>query len=356
MNVLMTILLTVILFAVITLPHELGHFMFAKLFGVRVEEFSFGMGPLLWQRQKGETAFSVRLLPIGGYCMMQGEDEEVDEDEYEEGNEDLACEPLDPSRSFVHKKAYQKIIVLLAGAMMNFLVTILLMTGIFYTLGVPSTVLDEVTPGSPAYEAGLEAGDRIVAVNGEEVSSWSEFSELAADWKADTSVNLKAERDGESLSFTMTPEQDEETGRVVIGILASREHHLLGAASYGTRTVWEMNKIMIQSLGELVRGNLGMDDVTGPVGMVQMVSQTAETGILNFLYLTAIISLNLGIMNLIPFPALDGGRILMVILRKFTGERITDHMEAILHLAGMALLLFLAIMIAGNDIMRIFGR
>ena len=356
MNVLMTILLTVILFAVITLPHELGHFMFAKLFGVRVEEFSFGMGPLLWQRQKGETAFSVRLLPIGGYCMMQGEDEEDDEEEYEEETEDSVKEPLDPSRSFVHKKPYQKIIVLLAGSMMNFLVTILLMTGIFFTLGVPSLVLDEVTQGSPAYEAGLESGDRIESVNGERVSSWSEFSEISGAWTDGTEVTLGVERDGEVLSFVMSPEEDEASGRFVIGITASTEHNLFRAAVYGTRTVWEMNKIMIRSLGELVTGNLGMDDVTGPVGMVQMVSQTAETGILNFLYLTAIISLNLGIMNLIPFPALDGGRILMVILRKFTGERITDHMEAILHLAGMALLLFLALMIAGNDIMRIFGR
>ena len=330
----MTVIYAVILFVMLIFPHELGHFTVAKAVGVKVNEFAFGMGPAIFQRQKGETLYSIRLIPIGGYCAMEGENEESES-----------------SRAFNNKPVWAKISVLLAGSAMNVLIAILAMTLVMGYIGTATTTIDEVQTGTPAYEAGLLSEDKVLSVNGPPIEKWNDIA--AAIGSGEDRLSITVERNGEEETFEMTPEKTED-GRYIIGVTSKVSHNALTAVSNGAKGTWSMTKGMFSALAQLVSGEVSTDELSGPVGIVSLVSETKNYGMIYFGYLVALISLNLALMNMLPLPALDGGRIIFVIIRKITGKMISDNLEGKIHGAGMILLFGFMIFVTWNDITRLF--
>ena len=330
----MTVIYAVILFVMLIFPHELGHFVVAKAVGVKVNEFAFGMGPAIFQREKGETLYSIRLIPIGGYCAMEGENEESEN-----------------SRAFNNKPVWAKISVLLAGSAMNVLIAILAISLIMGYIGTATTTIDEVQTGTPAYEAGLLAEDKILAVDGKAIEEWNDLAAVIGS--AEKEISVTVERGSEEKTFQLTP-MEAEDGRYIIGVTSKVSHNALTAVKNGAKGTWSMTKSMFSAVGQLVSGKVSTDEISGPVGIVSLVSETKNYGMIYFGYLVALISLNLALMNMLPFPALDGGRIIFVIIRKITGKMISDNLEGKIHGAGMILLFGFMIFVTWNDITRLF--
>ena len=350
------IIIAILMFGVLIAVHEFGHFITAKLLGVRVNEFSIGMGPKLWGRQKGETAYSLRLLPIGGYCALEGEEEDTG----------------DP-RAFQNKSAWRKAIILLAGSFMNLLtglVIILLLSipAVSYNLPVVGGFLE----GYGVEDCGLQAGDRFLSVDGHGVWTYSD-AKFLLDRAGDT-VDLVVERDGERvvLEDLYLPFQQKESEEGVTW----KRGLLLGAetipATLGTRVVMslyegaDMVRMVWFSLGDLVRGAVGFQDLSGPIGIVGTVGElgtstasTAGTGaaLWSVFYLMAFIAVNLAVMNLLPIPALDGGRIFFLILgvmfRRITRRELDPKYENAVNTVWFIGLLGLMAAVAVNDVIRL---
>jgi regulator of sigma E protease len=317
-------------------PHELGHFIAAKKVGIKVNEFAFGMGPAIWKKQGRETLYSIRLFPIGGFCAMEGENDETDN-----------------PRAFVNKKPWQKIIVLAAGAFMNILCAIVIMIVIACALGVATTTISTVATDSPAAEANIVSGDVITAVNGTAIENWSDVG-AAISSSEGKPVSITVERDNVEKTVDVTPEKT-EAGYYAIGITSKVSHNIGSAIINGTIGTWNMTKSLFESLGQIISGKVGAEDLSGPVGLVQMVNETTQYGWISYGYLTALICINLAVINLLPFPALDGGRILFVLFTMITGKEVNQRIEGSIHFAGIVLLLGLMAYITFNDVTRIFG-
>ena len=331
-----TAILAIILFCVMIFPHELGHYIAAKRLGVKVNEFAFGMGPVIWKKQKGETLHSIRLFPIGGFCSMEGEDEDSDE-----------------PRAFNNKKPWQKIIILAAGSFMNVLCAILIMSIVVGVLGFTTTTIDTVSEGSPAETAGIMAGDEITAIDGQPIEAWTDVSAAIASAEGGQII-MTVQRDGRTLEAAVTPEQTQD-GAYLIGITSRVSHNPFRAVAEGAKSTWNTTVSMFQTLSQLLTGQLGADSLSGPVGMVQMVSQTTQYGWWYYGFLTALICINLAIINMLPLPALDGGRIIFVIISMITGRPVSQKVEGTVHFVGIMLLFGLMAYVTFNDITRIFG-
>ncbi len=329
----LTVILALVLFLFLIFPHELGHFMMARAVGVKVNEFAFGMGPAVWQKQGRETLYSIRIFPVGGFCAMEGENEESDH----EG-------------AFNNKPWWAKILVLIAGAAMNVLIAVVVMSVIILISGTATTTVDKVENGSPAQIAGLKQGDKIEYISGKKIEDWNNVSKSIGN--KGKKIEIKVSRNGKYEIFKINPRKEKD--RYVIGITPVIEKSPSKAITGGFKSIWYITRQMYKSLGMLASGNVAMKDVSGPVGMIGLVHQSATQGLISFFYLVALISLNLAIFNLLPLPALDGGRIIFVIIRMITGKAITDKQEAMVHGAGMVLLLSLMVFVTWNDIIKLF--
>lgn len=328
-----TAIYAIVIFCLLIFVHEFGHFITAKLVGIRVNAFALGMGPALLKFGKGETEYSLRLFPIGGYVKMEGEDEDS----------------TDP-RSFGQKNFWQKGLVVVAGSVMNVVTTIVLITLMALIVGLASPVIDEVSPGFPAEAAGLLPGDRIVAVGGTTVREWHEVLQAIGASEGET-VAITVERAGDTLTLTSAL-ADSEDGRRIIGITSRPEHNVIKSLGAGFESTWLWTKEMVSYLGQLFTGRGSVEDLVGPVGIVSMINDQAKLGLLYIANLTALISLNLAIVNLLPFPALDGGRVLFLVIRQVTGWTISDETEGRIHTAGILLLFGLMIYLVIQDVGR----
>lgn len=312
------------------MSHEFGHYSVAKLLGIKVNEFSVGMGPQLWQRKSGETLYSFRAIPIGGYCMLEGEDDDSD----------------DP-RAFSRQPWWSKILVLIAGSFNNIVLGILMFTLIFCYIGTPATTLAAVEENGPAYEAGFRAGDRIVEIEGKTIKSFTQVQGIIGSSK-DGELDVVVVRDGERKSFTVGTIKS-ENGVTIIGINAQIVHSLDVCFRQGIIETGRVAVGIIRFFRDLFGGNASLGDVTGVIGVVAVASESIQYGFINFIYIMAMITANLGYMNLLPIPALDGGRMIMVIIRAASGGRISDKAEQIVNSIGMILLLLLMALLIFKD-------
>lgn len=344
MNTIWTLIGAILIFSVIIFVHELGHFMLARIFGVTVHEFAIGMGPALFQWGKAEkTVYSLRAIPMGGFCKMEGEDEESED----EG-------------AFNNKKPIPRILILAAGAFMNLLlgflvVLVLTAQSAYQGGGLPTTVVESVNEQASA-AAFLQPGDRITAINGERVHIRRDLSFALSDSHGEP-MTLTFRRGKESITkdfvpMTMTYE-DGSQGYVIGFQIAAAPVTVTGIlheAFY--QTVW-MVKLVFVSLGMLFHGQADVSDLSGPVGVVYAMNTVARSGLYDFLFFAAFLAVNIGVMNLLPLPALDGGRIFFVLIELIFRRPIPRDKEGWIHLAGFALLILLMLYATWNDISRI---
>lgn len=329
-----TAIAAIVIFFIVVLVHEFGHFSVAKLVGIKVHEFSIGMGPRIGKYKKGETEYSLRLLPIGGYVRMEGEDEKSEDE-----------------RSFSNKPAISRIFVLAAGAIMNFLLAFVIFVIVSFIIGTPTTVIDSVTENMPAYDAGMKSGDKIISVNDNKVDDWQEFKDVING--SENKVIITVKRDDELKKFEVNPKIDTETNMRIIGIRAKTEVSLISAIKDSFSRLIFTITMMIEFLKNAITGNINKGDVAGPIGVIQLIGKTAQYGILNLLSLAAFININLGFFNLLPIPALDGSRILFVLVELIRGKPIDPEKEGFIHFVGFVLLITLMIFISYNDINRL---
>lgn len=342
----MGIILAILVFGIIVFIHELGHFLLAKANKIRVDEFSLGMGPRLFSFVKGETRYSLKLLPLGGSCMM-GED---DVDDMSEG-------------SFNSKSVWARMSVVVAGAAFNFLLALIFSMIVIGYTGYDKPVISGVVEGFPAQEAGLTEGDRIVKMNNKKINIWREISYYNMFHPGET-VNLVYERDGEKYETTITPKKDED-GNYLIGITSPAQYekaNLLTAMQYGVYEVKFWICTTLESLKMLVTGDVGVDQLSGPVGIVSVVDETYQKSkgygviivIMQMLNIGILLSANLGVMNLLPLPALDGGRLVFMFVEAIRGKRVPPDKEGWVHGIGMIMLLALMAFVMFNDVKKLF--
>lgn len=411
----------IIIFGSIVFFHELGHFIFAKKAGIMVREFAIGMGPKIFGMTKGETIYTLRLLPIGGYVRMAGEDmdsvelqpgfrlgihvnndNEIDQivlnqnkqfpdmlfleveksdltkemfiegyDEEDrpvrykiarnavinENGKETYIAPYD--RQFGSKTVGQRSLAIFAGPLFNFILSFFIFLLLGLLQGVPTyePVITTVVADSPAAQAGMKDGDLVTKINGNPISTWDELSEevkVSPDKKLDFTVDRK----GETLEFTMTPKSvesgKEKVGQIGVQYISPLEKNPIKAVAFGAEQTYDWTKRIFTLLGSLITGKFSIDDLSGPVGIYKATEEVAQYGVYNLMHWAAILSINLGIMNLLPLPALDGGRLLFFLFEAVRGKPVDKQKEGMVHFVGIMLLMVLMVVVTWNDIQRFF--
>ena len=341
----MGIILAIIIFSLIIIIHEFGHFLLAKQHGITVTEFAVGMGPKLCSFKRGDTVYALKLIPFGGSCMMLGEDEDAPD----EG-------------SFNTKSVWARMSVVLAGPVFNFVLAFIFAMIILANTGYQDTSIGMVEEGTPADQAGLEEGDVITRIGGERVHMFKELS-LYMYLNPGGPYAITHERVGEAHTAVRTPFWDEENGSYRIGVVSNpyQRGNLLKLFEYGFYEVKYNISTVIKSLGMLFTGQLSKDDLAGPVGIVNIIDDSyqasREYGALNvFLVMSQLIvmlSANLGVMNLLPIPALDGGRFLFLVVEAIRGKPFNREKEGLVNFIGFALLMVLMVFILFNDVSQL---
>lgn len=338
-----TVILAILAFGFLITAHELGHFMAARAAGVRVNEFWIGMGPAVYHRQMGETEFKLCILPFGGACVMEGEDEETSAPD---------C--------FTKASPWRRMGILVAGAFMNFVVGFLIVL-IFCIPAkqVPVPVLESLETGFQSEGAdGLMAGDRIVRIDGYRVYQTSDVT-LALSLGKDDRYDIVIEREGEKLeqqniALPLQHFDGDEEGVMRYGLNFEVENlSVFGKLREAVFTSYNYARMVWVSLKELATGGVGIQDLSGPVGVTDVMVQTAKSSLASFFMLVAFISINLGVMNLLPLPALDGGRLLFVVIELLLGRPLNRKYEGYVHAVGMALLMALMVYVTWQDILRL---
>ena len=338
----LTVLACIFVFGILVTVHEFGHFITAKLTGMKVEEFSIGFGPKIYQQQEGETLYSLRMLPLGGYNKIAGMDPE---------------DPEDLERGFNSKPVTSRMLVILAGSLMNFILPVLIFFGIFlaYGMEVPQNtpVLGQIVEGYPAAQSGLKEGDRVLSINGQPVSQWTDIRTRLAD-AGTKPVPFEIQRDKEKLTVTVTPVLNPETGKPFIGVVSSLKKVQLTpwqAAVSSVTATKNIIKNMYASLYHMVTGKTKAE-LSGPVGVAKMAGQVAHKGFDMLLQFTAMLSLNLAIINLLPLPALDGGHFLILLIEAITGHKLGKTAMQNIQKIGVAMILAITIFATFKDLTR----
>lgn len=356
-----TLILFIVIFGVVVIAHEFGHFLIAKANGIHVVEFAVGMGPNIISRKKGETRYSLKLFPIGGACIFEGEDGVAEKDE-------ATGRVKEPGPgSFLKARVWARIATVVAGPLFNFILAFIIAVIMVNMSVTRDPVASEVVEGGGAQAAGLQAGDRIISLNGDRIRLYQEISVYMQLSYQSGDVEVVYERNGERYTTTLTPQYNEEYGYYLLGISNSDFIRPQGVQSL--KYAWyEMRysvKMTYTSLGMLFRGKVSRKDVAGPVGIaVNVVGATYEASkeygwqsvLLNMLNITLMLSVNLGILNLLPIPALDGGRLVFLLTEVIRGKPVPPEKEGIVHFIGLVFFMVLMVFIFFNDLVNIFVK
>ncbi|MBZ5482915.1 RIP metalloprotease RseP [Bacillus sp. T_4] len=414
-------LVFIVIFGAIVFFHELGHFIFAKKAGILCREFAIGFGPKIFSFEKNETKFTIRLLPLGGYVSMAGEEAEsvnikpgqqvglilndqqkvskillnestaldesifieVDEidlenklfvkgwlpdveklvsyecEEYTEisnGRENYQIAPF--NRQFKSKSFVEKILTIGAGPIFNFIFAFVILFFMFLFFGTPSNQIERIIEDSPAYQYGLKRGDIIKSIDGVNINYNNSVQKIIAD-HPNEQLNVTVERKGEEKVILLQTEQRSQTfqkqsiNQGYVGIEINYIHSVKDSLLYAKEKTVTYTIVIIQSLKDLVIGNLSWENLSGPVGIYKVTDTVSHLGIYPILNFAAFISINLGIVNLIPIPALDGGRILLILLEAIRGKSLPQQAESIIHLTGFVILMLVMLLVTWKDIMNL---
>jgi len=416
-----TVLAFIIIFGSLVFFHELGHFLLAKRAGIMVREFAIGMGPKIFGMTKGETLYTIRLLPLGGYVRMAGEDmdsvelqpgyrvgiilndddvaeriylnqsvthpnivfleverADLEKDLFIEGYDEedrlvrykisrnailvengteVMIAPLD--RQFNSKTVGQRAMAIFAGPLFNFILAFLVLTLLGVLRGVPTyePIIHDVVDDGPAEMAGMQAGDLVREINGVEIDRWQELQGTVYD-NPGKELSFVVERDGKLLDLTMTPttleDNGDQYGQIGVSYQSPVEFNPLKAIVFGATQTYDYTVLIFELLGKLVTGQFTIDALSGPVGIYKATEEVATYGIFNLMNWAALLSINLGIMNLLPLPALDGGRLLFFGIEALRGKPIDRQKEGMVHFVGIVLLMILMVVVTWNDIQRFF--
>lgn len=329
-----TAIAAIFVFLLVILLHELGHFTVAKIVGIKVNEFAIGMGPTIFKTKKGETQYSLRALPIGGYVSMEGEDEDSN----------------DP-RSFNSASVLERMAVLAAGAFMNFVLAIVVLSIVSFNTGMPTTIIEGTTENSPAEIAGIVKGDKINSINGVNVDSWEDIVEEISNKENNKEFKINLLRNNEKIDINLIPTVEDE--RTVIGIMPVMETSITGAIRGGFQKTGMFLNAMFDFVKMAFRGKVSTNDLSGPVGVINVVGEAAKMGFTNLLLILGFISVNLGFFNLLPIPALDGSRLVFLFIELIRGKPIDPEKENLVHVVGFFLLIGLMIIVTYRDLIKI---
>lgn len=368
----LTIISFILIFTVVVVSHEFGHFLIARINGIRVNEFSIGMGPALFRKKGKMTELVIRLLPIGGACIFDGEDGKesvIDNKEEEElsgdgdGKKRKRFRPK--AKPFQEAPVWGRIAAVVAGPLFNIILAYLLSLVVIWFTGVSTPVIDEVYDNYPGKAAGLQAGDEIVKIDGHSTHLWDDVRIYTLLSSGD-SLHITYLRNGEKRETDLTPYLDPESGNYFIGIAHKADNILdcrnLRVLKYSWHNVEFWLSATIQSLKYMIGGHARLDDLAGPVGVANIIDDTIEdaaphgafTVILSMFNIAILLSVNLGVLNLLPIPALDGGRLLFLLFEAVSGKKVPPEKEGLVHLIGFVLLMILMVVVLINDIGRFF--
>ncbi|HPW40867.1 MAG TPA: RIP metalloprotease RseP [Bacillota bacterium] len=327
----MTLIAAILVFNLIVFVHEAGHFAAARLGGIKVVEFALGMGPKIIGKKFGETVYSLRAFPIGGFCLMLGEDEENNE-----------------PGAFNNSPIISKISSVISGPVFNIILTILIYSLVIAPVAAP--IVGQVTKGMPAETSGIKAGEMIVGINDVKINEWKEMKPEIAKHEGEQ-ITVTVEKNGVQREVMLTPVKNPGTDDIVIGITQK-----VGISGFsikeGINTTFAVSKMMLSFLGQLVVGKADANEVSGPISILVYINEAAKAGFIKVLYLTALISLNLGIINLLPLPALDGGRLLFLFIELIRRKPLPAEKEGMVHFVGLIALMALSIFLMYRDIIR----
>ncbi|MBQ3510088.1 MAG: RIP metalloprotease RseP [Peptococcaceae bacterium] len=361
-----TAIIAILIFALLVSVHEFGHFITAKLSGMYVEEFSIGMGPQLISKRIGETRYTLRALPLGGFVRVLGEDIA------EEERSGVEAVHVPEERRYQNRPVWQRMIFAAAGSFMNMVSAVVIFAIMFLVLGVavpiehPDTTISALVENGPAYSAGVEPGDKFVAIDGRPVETWEEMNSIIMAASTEDILNVTVERQNEEdgierFDVQIQPMMSEDGSRVLLGIYGqTAERQAVGpirAMGLGFITTWETTVMMVDVLGDLFTGQINiMDDeegLTGPVGIVQIIDESAKAGWVYVFNLAALLSINLGVINLLPIPALDGCKLIFLLYEALRGKPVAPEKEGMLNMIGFMLLMGLILVVTYKDIMRL---
>lgn len=335
----------IIVIAICVISHEGGHFIAAKWRNVYVHEFSFGMGPSLLSKQRGETKYSVRAFPIGGFVKLEGED----------ADPESASSDIPKERALYAKKPWERLIILAGGIAVNLLLAWLLFSGYLFANGTFDTktaTVGEIMPNTPAVQLALQKNDVINSINGIEITEWADISKTLSKVQQDE-VAISYIRNGKTIQEKINIPFNKAQGNRLLGIRPAKiKYSLIESMGQAFQFSLNMSCAIVKSISGVLFGK-NREDISGPVGIAVMSGEAAKQGFWSFIAFLGIINLNLGLVNLLPFPALDGGRIVFTVVEMITGKKVSARFEASVHYVGFIILLLLIVYVTGLDIIKI---